>query len=48
MTAIIETKHLCCQSGFRYLLEDINWTVQPGQRWVIFGQNGSEIGRAHV
>ena len=41
MTAIIETKHLNCQSGFRYLLEDINWTVQPGQRWVIFGQNGS-------
>lgn len=41
MTAIIETKHLSCQSGFRYLLEDVTWTVKPGQRWVIFGQNGS-------
>ena len=41
MIPIIEISHLSCQSGFRYLLEDITWTVQPGQRWVIFGQSGS-------
>lgn len=41
MTPIIETKHLNCQSGYRYLLEDITWRVEPGQRWVILGQNGS-------
>ena len=37
---IIETKNLCCQSGRRYLLRDINWQVERGQHWCVFGMNG--------
>lgn len=38
---LIETKDLCCRSGKRYLLKNINWTVQDGEHWLIFGMNGS-------
>lgn len=37
---IIETEKLCCQSGQRYLLQDINWKVERGQHWCVFGMNG--------
>ena len=39
-TPIIETKHLSCKAGYRYLLQDINWTVNQGEHWVVFGMNG--------
>lgn len=38
---IISTSKLCVQSGRRFLLRDINWNVEKGQHWVIFGMNGS-------
>ncbi len=38
--AIIEVKHLSCKVGYKYLLHDISWVVQPGERWVVFGMNG--------
>ena len=41
MPKIIETKNLCCKSGDRYLIHNINWQVQKGEHWVIFGLNGS-------
>ena len=37
---IIETEHLSCKIGYRYLLYDINWQVKAGERWVVFGMNG--------
>ena len=37
---IIETENLCCQSGQRYLLQDINWRVERGEHWCVFGMNG--------
>lgn len=37
----IQMKGLCCQSGHRYLLQDINWTVKTGENWAIIGENGS-------
>lgn len=40
-STMIQAKHLSCKSGYRYLLKDINWTVFPGQHWVVFGMNGS-------
>ena len=40
MSAVIEVKNLCCQSGNQFLLKDINWQVQKGERWVVFGRNG--------
>lgn len=41
MELFIQTKNLCCQSGNRYLLRDINWQVRQGEQWVVFGLNGS-------
>ncbi len=38
---VIKTEKLCCQSGKHYLLKDINWEVQQGEHWVVFGLNGS-------
>ena len=37
---IVETKHLNCKVGQKYLLQDITWRVQKGERWVVFGMNG--------
>jgi len=41
MAPKIEVKHLSCKMGNRYLLHDINWRVQDGEHWLIFGENGS-------
>lgn len=41
MPKIIETKNLSVKSGQRYLLHNINWQIEKGEHWVIFGLNGS-------
>ena len=38
--SIIEASGLSCLSGSQYLLKDITWNVQDGERWVVFGRNG--------
>lgn len=38
---VIEIKNLCCKAGNKYLLRDINWQVNKGEHWVVFGMNGS-------
>lgn len=38
---VIKVQQLCCKSGQKYLLNQIDWTVKKGQQWVIFGMNGS-------
>ena len=40
MTLAIEMKKLCCKAGYRFLLKDIDWQVEQGDHWVIFGMNG--------
>lgn len=40
MTAIIEASDLACQAGRRYLVNQINWQVDRGDHWIIFGLNG--------
>lgn len=37
---LIDLKNLSCQTGYQYLLRDINWQVRCGEQWVVFGQNG--------
>lgn len=37
---IIQTENLCVKSGYRYILRDINWSVEKGQHWAVFGANG--------
>ena len=38
---IIELQKVCCKSGSKYLLKDVNWDVKKGEHWVVFGMNGS-------
>lgn len=37
----VKAENLGCKSGFKYLLKDINWQVETGKHWVVFGMNGS-------
>lgn len=37
---IVEIKGLNCVSGNRYLLQNINWTIERGEHWLLFGNNG--------
>lgn len=38
---ILSTSKLCVQSGKKFLVKDISWTIKKGEHWVIFGLNGS-------
>lgn len=38
---IIQASNLCMQSGKKFLLRNINWTVKAGEHWLVFGMNGS-------
>lgn len=39
--SLIDVKQLSCKVGTKYLLNQINWKVNKGEQWVIFGLNGS-------
>jgi len=38
---LVEVKNLYCTHGNRYTLTNINWTVNRGENWLVFGLNGS-------
>lgn len=38
---VIKVESLCCKSGNRYLVHNINWEVKKGDHWILFGLNGS-------
>ena len=38
---ILKTTDLCFKSGKRYLIKDINWEINQGDHWLVFGMNGS-------
>lgn len=40
-TPVIELRNVGCKAGYRYLLKNVSWTVNPGEHWVVFGMNGS-------
>lgn len=40
MSVIVKAEHLSCQSGRRYLIHDINWEIEKGDHWIVFGMNG--------
>ena len=40
MSVIIKAENLACQSGRRFLIHQINWEVQKGDHWILFGMNG--------
>ena len=41
MSALIELKRLSCKVGNNYLLHNVDWKVEEGENWLIFGLNGS-------
>ncbi len=40
MSVIIKAENLACQSGRQYLVHQINWQVEKGDHWILFGMNG--------
>lgn len=38
---IIQIQNLTLQTGSNRLLTDINWTINRGENWIVFGRNGS-------
>lgn len=38
---VVQATQLGCKVGHCYLLRDINWTIERGEHWVVFGMNGS-------
>lgn len=38
---LIDVENLCCIHGNRYTLTNINWQVERGSNWLVFGLNGS-------
>ena len=39
-TTVIELKKIECKSGHHYLLNNINWNVNTGEHWAVYGMNG--------
>jgi molybdate transport system ATP-binding protein len=39
--AILELKHVTVKYGEKFILNDLNWTVNRGERWGLIGANGS-------
>jgi molybdate transport system ATP-binding protein len=37
----VRLKHLALERQGRVVLDDISWTIRPGQRWVLAGGNGA-------
>lgn len=39
--SVLEANHVTLKRGAKYILRDVSWSIQPGERWVLFGVNGS-------
>ena len=37
---LLETKNLALKAGSKYIFQDINWQIEKGENWVLFGLNG--------
>lgn len=40
MSVMIKAENLACQSGRKFLIHQINWEVEKGDHWILFGMNG--------
>ncbi|MGI1658285.1 MAG: ABC transporter ATP-binding protein [Desulfitobacterium sp.] len=38
---MLRAENISYQKGAKFILKEINWSVRQGERWVIFGLNGS-------
>lgn len=41
MDNAVEMRHVCVRRGGREILNRVSWSVDEGQRWVVFGPNGA-------
>lgn len=41
VTPLIKIENMSYKKGNKLLLNNLNWEVQQGENWVIFGLNGS-------
>ncbi|WP_138495880.1 ABC transporter ATP-binding protein [Paenibacillus pinistramenti] len=41
MSSIIELNHVSWRRDGKTVLDDVNWSVQEGENWAVFGLNGS-------
>lgn len=41
MTMMIELEHVSLKRNGQWLLKDINWQIQNGEHWVLYGLNGA-------
>ncbi len=37
---LMQAKNITVKKGSKYILQDINWTIENGENWVLFGLNG--------
>lgn len=37
---IISVENLSLKNGSKYIIKELNWSIQPGEKWVLFGLNG--------
>ena len=41
LSPLIELNHVTIQRGSKRILDDVTWTVRPGEHWALLGPNGS-------
>ena len=37
----VTLRHVCLERAERTVLRNVNWTVRPGERWLLVGENGA-------
>jgi molybdate transport system ATP-binding protein len=37
----VSLRHICLERAERTVLRDVNWTIRPGERWLLAGANGA-------
>ena len=40
MMILAQAKTMSCKKGSKYILKDINWTINSAEHWIVMGNNG--------
>ncbi|MCS4484254.1 ATP-binding cassette domain-containing protein [Gleimia sp. 6138-11-ORH1] len=41
MNNVVDFRNVSVRRGGKYILKNVDWTIEPGQNWVILGANGA-------